>query len=282
MPPLILVALAVLAIPSAFAATKTVDVTRAGFTPSKVTVEFGDTVTWTNKDNQSHQLLFDQGAWPTSPVLAENQTYSVTFTKSGNFGYRDAFATNRRGTVTVRTGVSIKARAGARRVRQADDDFGRSLERCDRRSRLARGEGVRPDDLHEGRLRHEHDRRSVERCREPSFEHRVPSLVEEREEPGAERLGRAGPQAQASPSGSLHRLAHRSPALHRQGRGRPALRAREEGLEGRQARHAEDREAGQGADRGHLGRLPPARATRDAPAPGARRGPGRSLLRRSA
>ena len=59
-PPLILVTLAVLAIPSAFAATKTVDVTRAGFTPSKVTVDFGDTVTWTNKDNQSHQVLFDQ------------------------------------------------------------------------------------------------------------------------------------------------------------------------------------------------------------------------------
>jgi plastocyanin len=108
-PPLILLTLAVLAIPSALAATKTVDVTRAGFTPNKVTVEFGDTVTWTNKDNQSHQVLFDQAAWPTSPVLAQDQTYSVTFTKSGSFGYRDAFATNRRGTVTVRAGVSLKA-----------------------------------------------------------------------------------------------------------------------------------------------------------------------------
>jgi plastocyanin len=108
-PSLILLTFAVLAIPSAFAATKTVDVTRAGFTPNKVTVEFGDTVTWTNKDNQSHQVLFDQAAWPTSPVLAENQTYSVTFTKSGSFGYRDAFATNRRGSVTVRAGVSIKS-----------------------------------------------------------------------------------------------------------------------------------------------------------------------------
>ena len=108
-PPLILVTLAVLTIPSAFAATKTVDVTRAGFTPTKVTVDFGDTVTWTNKDNQSHQVLFDKTAWPTSPVLAQNQTYSVTFTKSGSFGYRDAFATNRRGTVTVRTGVTLKA-----------------------------------------------------------------------------------------------------------------------------------------------------------------------------
>ena len=106
--PLILLALSVLAIPSALAATKTVDVTRAGFTPTKVTVDFGDTVTWTNKDNASHQVLFDQAAWPTSPVLTQGQTYSVTFTKSGSFGYRDAFATNRRGTVTVRAGVSIK------------------------------------------------------------------------------------------------------------------------------------------------------------------------------
>jgi plastocyanin len=107
-PASILLTLAVLAVPSALAATKTVDVTRAGFTPNKVTVDFGDTVTWTNKDNQSHQILFDQAAWPTSPVLSENQTYSVTFTKSGSFGYRDAFATNRRGTVTVRTGVTLK------------------------------------------------------------------------------------------------------------------------------------------------------------------------------
>jgi plastocyanin len=106
--PLILVVLSILAIPSALAATKTVDVTHAGFTPTKVTVDFGDTVTWTNKDNQSHQVLFDQAAWPTSPVLAQSQTYSVTFTKSGSFGYRDAFATNRRGTVTVRAGLSIK------------------------------------------------------------------------------------------------------------------------------------------------------------------------------
>src|SRR4029079_3910766 len=109
--PLSLLTLSVLAIPSALAATKTVDVTRDGFTPNKVTVDFGDTVTWPNKNNQSHQVLFDEAAWPTSPVLAESQTYSVTFTKSGSFGYRDSFATNRRGTVTVRAGVSIKGAA---------------------------------------------------------------------------------------------------------------------------------------------------------------------------
>jgi plastocyanin len=109
--PLVLVALAVLSVPSALAATKSVDITQAGFTPDRVTIAYGDTVTWTNKDNQNHQVLADQAAFTTSPVLAPNQTYSYTFTKSGNFGYRDALNTRRRGTVIVRPGVSIKASA---------------------------------------------------------------------------------------------------------------------------------------------------------------------------
>ena len=105
-----LVALALLTIPSALSATtKNVDITAAGFTPTKVTIDYGDTVTWTNKDTGNHQVLADQLAFPTSAVLAPNQTYSYTFTKSGSFGYRDALHTNRRGTVVVRAGVSIAA-----------------------------------------------------------------------------------------------------------------------------------------------------------------------------
>ena len=106
----IVVVAALLAIPSALSATtKGVDITQAGFTPGKVTIDYGDTVTWTNKDTASHQVLADQLAFPTSPVLGPNQTYSYTFTKSGSFGYRDALHTNRRGTVVVRSGVSITA-----------------------------------------------------------------------------------------------------------------------------------------------------------------------------
>jgi plastocyanin len=100
---------AVLAVAPALSATKTVDITQAGFTPNKVTIDFGDTVTWTNKDTANHQVLADQGAFPTSPVLQPNQTYSYTFTKSGSFAYRDALNTNRRGTIVVRTGVSLTA-----------------------------------------------------------------------------------------------------------------------------------------------------------------------------
>jgi len=107
LPPGILAALAVLVVTPALSATKSVDITVAGFTPDKVTIDYGDTVTWTNKDTGNHQVLADQAAFPTSPVLGPNQSYSYTFTKSGSFGYRDAFQTNRRGTVTVRAGVSI-------------------------------------------------------------------------------------------------------------------------------------------------------------------------------
>ena len=109
--PPILAALLVLSVPSALAATKTVDITVAGFTPKNMTVDFGDTVTWTNKDTANHQVVADQVAFPTSPVLSANQSYSHTFTKSGNFDYRDSFNTNRRGSITVRAGVTLKASA---------------------------------------------------------------------------------------------------------------------------------------------------------------------------
>jgi len=102
-----MLALAVFAVAPTFGATRGVEVTRAGFTPNRVTVDYGDTVTWTNRDNTSHQVLSNQGEFPASPVLAPNQTYSYTFLKSGSFGYRDAFNTKRRGTIAVRAGVSI-------------------------------------------------------------------------------------------------------------------------------------------------------------------------------
>jgi len=107
--PLGIAAVAVFAVAPTFGATKGIEVTRAGFTPNKVTVDYGDAVTWTNRDNANHQVISDRGEFPASPVLAPNQTYSFTFMRSGSYGYRDAFNTKKRGTVVVRTGVSIAA-----------------------------------------------------------------------------------------------------------------------------------------------------------------------------
>jgi plastocyanin len=97
--------------PSAFAATRTVDITRTGFVPDRLTIDAGDTVTWTNKDSTQHQVVADGGAFPSSMPLQANQTYSYRFLRSGNFSYRDGFAQNERGRVIVREGVSLGAAA---------------------------------------------------------------------------------------------------------------------------------------------------------------------------
>jgi plastocyanin len=138
LPPSILIALLLLFVPSALAATRTVDITQAGFTPDRITIAYGDTVTWTNKDLSNHQVLADQAAFPTSPVLAPNQTYSHTFTRSGSFGYRDALNTRRRGTVIVRPGLSMKASA-------AQVGYGGTLTLSGTVSSGASGENVNVD-----------------------------------------------------------------------------------------------------------------------------------------
>jgi len=82
------------------AATRTIQITKNGFTPSSVTVSAGDTVTWHNADTHTHQVVADNGAFA-SPALAANASWSYTASKSGKFAYRDAYATSHRGTVTV-------------------------------------------------------------------------------------------------------------------------------------------------------------------------------------
>jgi plastocyanin len=102
---------AALAAPSAFAATRTVDITRTGFVPDRLTIDAGDTVTWTNRDTTQHQVVADGGDFPSSPVLQPNQAYSYRFLRSGSFGYRDGVARNERGRIIVREGVTLAAAA---------------------------------------------------------------------------------------------------------------------------------------------------------------------------
>jgi plastocyanin len=85
---------------SAGADTKTVQITRQGFTPSSTTVTVGDSITWRNADTASHQVVANDGSFA-SPVLKSGETYTFTFTKSGKTTYHDSYATSKRGTVTV-------------------------------------------------------------------------------------------------------------------------------------------------------------------------------------
>jgi plastocyanin len=82
------------------AATINVKITKSGFSPSSVRINFGDTVKWTNTDSANHQVVADNGAFA-SPILAPNHTYSFTFRTAGRFPYHDALHPSLRGVVRV-------------------------------------------------------------------------------------------------------------------------------------------------------------------------------------
>lgn len=86
--------------PQALAVTKNVNIRKAGFAPRTVTIDVGDSIRWTNRDNVNHQVVANSGAFA-SPVLRPNQSYTFTFEASGNYGYRDATEPSERGTVRV-------------------------------------------------------------------------------------------------------------------------------------------------------------------------------------
>ncbi|HMI98311.1 MAG TPA: cupredoxin domain-containing protein [Gaiellaceae bacterium] len=105
----IAIAVPVLLLTPAYAATKAIDITARGFAPNKVTIALGDAVTWTNKDTAAHQVVADQAKFTSSPMLAAGQSYSFTFTKSGVFTYHDGANVKKTGKVTVKPGVSLTA-----------------------------------------------------------------------------------------------------------------------------------------------------------------------------
>ena len=70
---------------TAAGATTTVNIQGFAFGPPSVTINAGDTVTWTNKDAAAHSALVN-GVGQTQ-VLAQNQSGSLTFSAAGTFNY---------------------------------------------------------------------------------------------------------------------------------------------------------------------------------------------------
>src|SRR5215203_5910222 len=70
--------------PARTAKTLAVDISKAGFVPASPSIQVGDSITWTNKDTATHQVVCANCPF-TSPVLATGQTFTFTFTKAGTF-----------------------------------------------------------------------------------------------------------------------------------------------------------------------------------------------------
>jgi plastocyanin len=90
----------VLAAPAS-TATTTVQIKSTGFVPATVTVNQGDSITWTNADTKDHQVVANGGSFA-SPILEKGKSYSHAFQGGGTFRYHDGLHPSLKGTVTVR------------------------------------------------------------------------------------------------------------------------------------------------------------------------------------
>jgi plastocyanin len=95
-----LLAAALVASPAALGATKTVSITNSAFVPNAVTIDVGDSITWTNSDSRNRQPI-SQDAGFASPILKPGESFTYTFKADGKFVVTDALVKNQRMTVTV-------------------------------------------------------------------------------------------------------------------------------------------------------------------------------------
>jgi plastocyanin len=87
---------------TALAADRSVAISGFSFSPRTVTVNVGDTVTWTNSDAQAHTAT-SGSAWNTGDI-ANGESASITFSTAGTYDYICAIHPTMTGTVVVSAG----------------------------------------------------------------------------------------------------------------------------------------------------------------------------------
>lgn len=90
---------AALAEPAAAAET-TVKIDNFTFTPQRLTVKAGTTVTWVNEDDIPHTVAATQKAFK-SKVLDTDDKYTFTFTTAGTYEYFCSLHPHMTGTIVV-------------------------------------------------------------------------------------------------------------------------------------------------------------------------------------
>lgn len=85
------------------AATDQVMIQNFAFAPQSISVKVGTKVTWTNMDSVAHTVTADTPSpdAPDSGSIAQNATYSFTFTKAGTYTYHCTPHPQMTGTVVV-------------------------------------------------------------------------------------------------------------------------------------------------------------------------------------
>jgi plastocyanin len=73
------------------------------YQPSPITINVGETVTWTNQSLMSHTVTDVAGGFG-SPVISPGESFSVTFSTPGEYLYMCTIHPGMKGTVIVRAG----------------------------------------------------------------------------------------------------------------------------------------------------------------------------------
>ena len=85
--------------PTAPAKTLDVEISDMKFTPRVITINRGDSVIWTNKDNVPHTVTFDNLA--VDERLSPGQDVTHLFSDTGTFDYHCSIHPDMQGTVVV-------------------------------------------------------------------------------------------------------------------------------------------------------------------------------------
>jgi plastocyanin len=84
------------------AATSTVQIRSTSFSPSSLTVDHGDKVSFRNVDKTDHQVVADNGSFA-SPILHANQSWATApLATAGTFRYHDALHPRLTGKIVVK------------------------------------------------------------------------------------------------------------------------------------------------------------------------------------
>ena len=95
-----------------FAADHKVDIKGMVFSPATLTVEVGDTVTFTNRDGVPHTGTATDKSFDTG-FLSEGQSGTVDISKAGAFEYFCMVHPSMKGEITAEAAAPVKSDSGA-------------------------------------------------------------------------------------------------------------------------------------------------------------------------
>jgi plastocyanin len=96
---------AVIAVMSTTAATtagNAIVIRNFAFEPATLTIVAGNKVSWTNRDEEPHQVVSAGAQFPASPALDTDDNYATVFTKPGTYTYFCSIHPHMVGTIIVK------------------------------------------------------------------------------------------------------------------------------------------------------------------------------------